>query len=214
MKKKTIGILMFLAVINYSCKQESVEPITENFDYFKSQTAVQFSGQVLGDDIFWKFDNWNNGIGGYGESYWCLTDNKKIQQRNLSIYDYEKRTSITSLKINSPAFCIDSSYVLKKSIFDVGKKSFRIPSSTIYEGFEVLGATKDGCFSSNGGEQNASTFEVIKLQELASAFPLKDTKKTRLWIVVSCNLYGCGGKKIGELKDGKFIGEIEIENND
>src|SRR5699024_6296844 len=115
-------------------EKELAEPFTEDLEQFKNQTSLQFNGQILGRDIYWKFDNWNNGIGGYGESYWCLTDDKKIQQRNISIYDIEQRDSVTFIKINSPAFCIDSSYVFKKAIFDVGKKTFRLPASTIYNG--------------------------------------------------------------------------------
>lgn len=86
----------------------------------------------------------------------------------------------------------------------------RIPSSTIYNGFEILGTTKNGCFSSSTGDQNFSTFEIIKIQELASDPPLGNTKKIRLWVIVSCNLYECGGQKIGTIKNGKFIGEIEL----
>lgn len=210
MKKITIGILMFLAVMNFSCKKESIDPSVEYLDPFNYMTNIQFHGQLLGSDINWQFNNWDNGIGGYSESYWCLTDDKKIQRRSFSIYDIEKRDYITFLKINSPAFCIDSSYVFIKSIFDVGKKTFRIPTSTIYEGFEILGSTKDGCFSSSNGEQNFSTFEIIKIQEYTTESSLRDTKNLRLWVVVSCNLYECGGQKIGEIKDGKFIGEIEL----
>jgi hypothetical protein len=215
MKKITTGILILMAIINYSCNNNDlVDPLTEELEQFKNQTIIQFSGQVLGYDIYWKFGNWNNGIGGYGESFWCLTDSKKIQQRNFSIYDYEQRDYIISLKIKSPAFSIDSSLVFKKTIFETGRKALRSSSNSIYEGFEIQGNSKDACFSSLYGEQNASSFEIIKVQELTPDDPEKDYKKLRLWIVVSCNLFQCEGQKIGMIKGGKFIAEIELERNE
>lgn len=216
MKKITTGILILMTIIIYSCNEEKelVDPFIEEIEQFKAQSIIQFSGQVLENEINWKFDNWNNGIGGYGESFWCLTDSKKIQQRNFTIYDYEQRDDIISLKIKSPAFSIDSSLLFKKTIFEIGRKALRSSSNSIYEGFEIQGNSKNACFSSLYGDQNASSFEIIKVQELTPDDPEKDYKKLRLWIVVSCNLFQCEGQKIGMIKGGKFIAEIELERNE
>lgn len=213
MKKLIPLIIILTALINFGCDKESIDPINKGIEQFKTQTAIQFQGKVLNEDVYWKFDNWDNGIGAYGESFWCVTDDKTIQQRNFSIYDYEKRENLTFLKIVSPAFSINDSYEEKKSIFDVGKKEFQTEDNSIYEGFIIQGNTKDFCFSTKGGEQKNSSFEIIKIQELPSDYPDKDYKKVRLWTIVSCTLYGCGGQKVGRIENGRFVSEIEIERN-
>ena len=212
--KKLTTIILLATIINIGCDREAIEPINKSIEQFKTQTALQFQGKVLGEEIYWKFDNWDNGIGAGSESFWCVTDDKTIQQRNFLIYDYEKRENLTFLKIVSPAFSINDSYDNKKLIFDVGEKEFQLENNTIYEGFIIQGSTKDYCFSTKYGDQNKSSIEIVKMQELPSDYPdQQDYKKIRIWTIVSCTLYSCGGQKIGRIENGRFVSEIEIERN-
>lgn len=213
MRKLIPFITILTTLINFGCDKESIDPLNKDIEQFKAQTVIQFQGKVLNEDVYWRFGNWNNGIGAASESFWCVTEDKTIQQRNFSIYDYEKRENLTSLKIVSPAFSIKDSYEIKKSIFDVGKKEFQTEGKSIYEGFIIEGNTKDICFSTKGGEQKNSSFEIIKIQELPSDYADKDYKKVRLWTVVSCTLYSCGGQIAGKIENGRFVSEIEIERN-
>lgn len=211
--KKLITLILLATLINFGCEKESIEPANKDIEQFKAQSTIQFIGKVLSENIYWKFDNWNNGIGAFSESFWCVTEDKTIQQRNFSIYDYQKRENLTLLKIVSPAFSINDNYETKKLIFDIGKKEFQHEGNSIYEGFIIQGNTNDICFSTKGGEQKNSSFEIVKIKELPTVYSDQDYKKVRLWIIVSCTLYGCGGQKIGRIENGRFVTEIEIERN-
>jgi hypothetical protein len=213
--KKLIPTLIILTTIfNISCDKESINPIDEEIEQFKVETTIQFQGKVFDNDIYWKFDNWDNGIGAYSESFWCVAENKAIQQRNFAIYDYELRENLTLLKVISPALDTTDLYSVKKAIFEVGLKQFQSAENSIYDGFIIEGTTKIGCFSTYYGSQDKSSIEIIKIQELSPDFPEQtDYKKIRLWTVITCDLYECGGQKVGTIEKGRFISEIEIERN-
>lgn len=214
-RKKIGGILLFSILICAGCNEESVDFENNDLELFKKLSSIQFQGRVMDKDIYWRFDNWNNGIGKFSETFWCVEDDKTIQQRNFSIYDYEKRDHINMLKIVSPAFSIKDNYEVKLSIFDVGKKNFHLNGESIYNGFIIQGNSADTCFSTQYGPQNESSFEVVRVQELLPDSPESpDYKKTKLWIAVTCNLYSCDGKNIGRIENGRFITEVEIERNE
>jgi hypothetical protein len=210
MKKISIGILVLVAIVFYGCNKETVDPPIDPYALFKGQSHDQFRGKALGEDIIWIYDNWNNGTGSMTGYFWPLSENRKIQQSYFSIYDYEQKDFFNLIAMRSPAYCVDSSYVFKKSIFDVGIKTFHLSKNTIYEGFELTGNTKTGHFVTSLGEQDSSSFEIIKTQELPPNSPLKDTKRLRIWILVSCNLYDFDALKIGSIKDGQIIADIDL----
>lgn len=212
MKKRTVGILILISVLVYGCGKElSTDAYNAEIGLFKGESTVQFNGRVLGNTINWKFTNWKNGIGSYSETNVCSRDNRKVQQLNFAIYDTQSRDSIVALKVNSPLFTIDGSSDYKNVIFGIGKKSISSSTCSVFKGFEIQGSARKIDFSSSYGDQEFSTFEIVKAQEVIIDPSIPDYKRLRLWIVVSCNLYQSGGKKIGELKDGKFVGEIELD---
>jgi hypothetical protein len=210
MKKIFIPIIILVAIMQSGCNKETeVEP-AEDYYEFKAQSHMQFRGNALGSDINWIYDNWENGTGAAGGFWFPLGDAQKILQTHWSIYGYGKTDFFSLVAITSPAFCADSSYTFKRSIFNPGLKTFHLINNSIYEGFELSGNTQTGHFKTSNGEQDSSSFEIIKTQELPPYSPLKDTKRLRLWIVVSCNLYDFDGKKIGTIKDGQIISEVEL----
>ena len=206
--KRLTNILLLAILVQVGCDSPTIEPTDKINEQFKTQTSLQFQGRVLGENIDWKFSNWINGIGAYSESFWCVVDDKTIQQRNFAIYDSEKKQNLTFLKIVSPAFSINDTYHNKLAIFDVGKKEFQEQDESVYDGFILQGNTKDQCFSTKFGDQSKSSFEIIKMQELPS-----DYKSIRVWIIVTCTLYNCDGQKIGQIENGRFVSEIEMERN-
>lgn len=212
MKKWTAGILLLISMLLIGCAKElSVDTYNAELELFKGQSALQFSGLVLGNNLNWKFTNWKNGIGTYSESNFCSRGYKKVKQLNFAIFDTQSKDSILSLKVNSPLFSIDSSAVYKNVIFGTGKKYLSSPDRSNFDGFEIQGNSKNIDFSSRYGDQEYSTFEILKAEEVVIDPTLPDYKRLRLWIVVSCNLYQSDGKKIGELKNGRFVGEIELD---
>jgi hypothetical protein len=212
--KKLIFCFLTILLVNVSCDDEATDPVANEIETFKTYSTIQFRGEVMDKEIKWVFGNWENGIGAYGESYWCVADDKTIQQRNFSIYDYEKREDLRFLKIISPAIKTTDPYEDKLSVFEVGKKSFRLGDNSIYDGFIIEGNTKELSFSSSYGSQDGSSFEVVKIQELVPDIAESvDYKKIRLWIVVTCNIYQDVGQKVGRIENGKFIAELEIERN-
>jgi len=212
MKKRTLVIFGLVSVISLSCKKESVSPNNDEIEQFLNQTEIQFNGTVLGNGISWVFENWNTKIGFNYGSAWGFVADTTIQNRSCQIFDTEEIENICLLKIISPAFCIDSSYIFKKSIFEIGKKQFNSSTSSIYEGFVIEASSKIESYSTYFGNQENSSFEIIKTQELTPSDPEQNnSKKLKLWIVFSCNLYTDSGQKTGEIKDGKFIGVIEVE---
>ena len=214
MRKFLFLFLTLTVSIMIGCEAESVNPLDQEIAAFKNQTAIQFQGKVLEHDISWVFDNWQNGIGALGEHFWCVTDDTSIQQRNFAIYDIEKRTHVTFLKIVSPALDIKDSYVIKKVIFEVGEKPFRLTDDSIYDGFIIEGVTKDEHFSTYYGPQDKSSIEIVKMEELLPDDPEQPGhKKIRVWTVVTCDLYDCRGQKMGTIDRGRFISEIQIERN-
>ena len=213
MKNLTFGLIVIISLINVSCRKDKIDPNIEELEIFKNQTEIQFTGTVLGNEINWTFDNWENGIGAtYGRS-WNLTNDTTIQQFSFEIYDVEKSQEIEHLEIKSPAFSSNDTYSFKKSLFESGVKKFHSMTSTIYEGFEITVYSKNSIYWSSYGEQKNSTFNIIKVQELAPNPQTYEPAKLRLWIVLSCNLYNGNEQKVGEIKDGKYISEVSLETN-
>ncbi|RAU82461.1 hypothetical protein [Pontibacter arcticus] len=212
MKNLLLLLVTLTALLNISCEQEKVDPsVKYDITKLKEHTSIQFKGQVLNQNIKWLSSNYNSDIQ-YGRgSFWCVTDDKSIQQRNFYISNKWEKDVITSLKISSPAFSIHDTFQNKKALFDIGKKIIRTSENTIYEGFTIEGNTKDDCFSTANGNQKWSSFEVIKIEELKNDTSIDpETRMIKVWAVVNCNLYACSGNKIGTIKDGQFIFEVEI----
>jgi hypothetical protein len=213
--RKFISILLTLTVfIIVGCDTtESINPIDNQIERFKTETTIQLNGKILGENISWRFD-WKDGITIFRESFWCVSDNKAIQQRNFGFSKYDSKENLKSLKIISPALDTADSYSAKLALFEVGKKQFQSAKNTVFDGFIIQGTTKDGCFSTYFGDQNKSAIEIVKMEELSPDYAGdKDYKSIRLWTVVSCDLYNCGGEKIGTIEKGRFITEIDIERN-
>jgi hypothetical protein len=212
MKKAAFGILVLFSVINFSCHKEPVDTYVDEIEQFKNQTGIQFSGTILGQEVNWKFDNWQNNIGATSGSYWSLMNglsaDTTIQRRASEIYDHERRDEIFNLEVKSPAFCIDSSYVYKKSLFEIGKKYFHSDKDPIEKGFLVKIQSKNGDYYTNNGKQDNSTFEIIKTEETVENLDRNEQKYLVLWIVISCNLYDYNGQLAGVIKDGKFLTQI------
>jgi hypothetical protein len=207
-------MLVLSSLIIYSCDKESIDPFDQEIEQFKHQTKLQFGGTILDNQIYWRFDNWENGIGASYQSCWNLTDDIKIQNRSFSIYDYDERSHVIVISFSSPAFSIDSSYEYKKSIFDIGIKQYKTTESNIFQGFEISITTIDEVLFTKYGDQSNSTLEIVKLQELTREISdAADYKRIRLWIIVSCKLYNSGGQIIGSIENGKLLAEIEIERN-
>lgn len=202
-------MLTFIGII--SCGKEEIDVVDYEIEMFKTLSQPQFQGKIIDELIYWQFGNWNNGIGSSHGSFWCVTEDTTIQQRDFAIYDYENRRKIRSLVVTSPAFSINDSYEIKKSIFEKGMKSFHLIDNSVFDGFTVEGFTEDSFFSSAFGNQNSSTFEIVKITELNPDEPgVGDRKIIRLWIIVNCNLYNPKGQKVGRIENGKFINTIGI----
>lgn len=212
--KKFSTILFVIGLVIIGC-DESIDPIYQHIEELKSLTEIQFQGKVLNNDINWVVTGWNgNGYSGGGGSFWCVTDDKTIQQRFFSISDTEHRGTLNYLSVWSPAFSTKDSYEIKKSIFDVGKKEYWLTGNSIYDGFTISGHTNDICFSTQYGAQNKSSFEVVKIRELPPKYyEHPDNKRIKLWLIASCNLYACNGQKIGRIENGRFVIEIQVESN-
>lgn len=213
--RKCIPIFLTLTVfIILGCDTtDSINPIDSEIARFKTETTLQFNGKVLNENIAWRFD-WNGGVTIFRQSFWCVADNKAIQQRNFGFSKNDPAANLRSLKIISPALDTADTYSTKLAIFDVGKKEFQTTSNTVFDGFIIQGTTKDGCFSTYFGDQNKSSIEIVRLQELQPDFEgNKDYKRVRLWTVVTCDLYSCSGDKIGTIEKGRFITEVDIERN-
>jgi len=214
MKYLSLFFIFHLFIINLSCKEETVDPFIAEIEQFKKQTTLQFKGNVNSQDVYWRFDNWDNGIGAAFESSWRASNDSTIQTRNFAIYDYELREDLTLLRIFSPAFSIMDSYENKRSIFDVGEKKFRLVDDSIFDGFTIQANIDSTVFITNNGSQEGSFFEIIKNEEvLPEHAEQPDNKKIRIWILVSCNLYEYGGNKIGRIENGRFIAEVLIDWN-
>ncbi|WP_291783224.1 hypothetical protein [Cecembia sp.] len=213
--RKCIPIFLTLTVfIILGCDTtDSINPIDSEIARFKTETTLQFNGKVLNENIAWRFD-WNGGVTIFRQSFWCVADNKAIQQRNFGFSKNDPAANLRSLKIISPALDTADTYSTKLAIFDVGKKEFQTTSNTVFDGFIIQGTTKDGCFSTYFGDQNKSSIEIVRLQELQpDSEGNKDYKRVRLWTVVTCDLYSCSGDKIGTIEKGRFITEVDIERN-
>lgn len=213
MKLLKILLLLSTSILFVSCEKEKEDETNRELEMFLLRTAFQFKGIVLEEEVNWVFSNWQNGIGAYSESFWCLTADKKIQQRNFAIYDYEGRGEILSIKIKSPAFSIDSSFVYKKSIFDLGVKNIRNPEDEIYDGFDIEVASTYGFFSTFYGNQNSSSLEVLKLEEIEPLEGEEDCKEVKVWFHFSCNLYKPNAEFAGKIEKGMLIASFLIENN-
>lgn len=216
---KPLKILVFLSasILFLSCEKEKEQEqefdIHQALEMFLASNALQFKGMVMDEDVYWVFSDWQNGIGAYTESFWCLTADKKIQQRNFAIYDYEEREEILSVKIKSPAFSIDSSYTWKKSIFDVGMKLIRNPEDGIFDGFDIEVSGRDGFFSTVYGDQSTGTLEVLRLEEAGAPEGDIDFKEVKVWFHFSCNLYRPNGAYAGQIEHGMLMGNFLIEFN-
>lgn len=208
--KKIIFCFLAIVLINVSCDKKPISP--NEIEIFKEKDIIQFQGEVLDEEISWKkSDNRNNGIGSRHGTYLCVVKNDTtIQQKWFSIYDSEKRGELSSLRVFSPAFKVTDFYENKKSIFELGKKSFYLKDNSVYDGFKIEGVKNGSFFSSSYGNQDESSFEVVKFEDLPwyGSHSEGYTKNIRLWIVVSCNLYQSDGQKIGRMENGKFISEI------
>jgi hypothetical protein len=209
MKKLPTTLIVFTALFNLGCEQESIEPANNGIKEFKAEAVTQFRGKVLNEDIYWKDDESDNGIDSYCVRFWCVTDDKSIQQRILLIYDYKKTGNVTTLKLTSPAFSIHNTDEAKKAIFDVGKKDFHLRGNSIYDGFTIDGEAKEICFSTAYGEQNDSSFEIVQMHELPADFG-QEYQNVRVWVMVSCTLYDCDGHPIGKIENGRFVAEIQV----
>ena len=213
MKPFKILLLLSACVLFPGCEKEKENEISIDLEMFLSSTALQFRGMVMEEEVNWVFSDWQNGIGAYTESYWCLTADKKIQQRNFAIYDYEEREEILSVKIKSPAFSVDSSYAYKKSIFDAGMKNIRNPGHGIFDGFDLEVASTDGFFSTFFGNQSGGSLEVLKLEEVAPEDPHVDFKEVRVWFLVSCKLYKPNAAYAGKIENGLLMAYFLIDYN-
>lgn len=212
MKRLKFLALLSTSFLLMSCEKEGEKNIA--LDRFLSRTELQFEGNVMEEEVNWFFSNWDNGIGAYSESYWCLTADKKIQQRNFAIYDYNKRKEIFLIKIKSPAFSIDSSYNFKKSIFDLGIKNIKDSEDRIFDGFDIEVSSTYGMVSTIYGDQKSSSLEVLKLvEEATSAEYQDDYKAVKVWFLISCKLYKPNGELAGKIKDGMLLGFFQIESN-
>jgi len=183
------------------------DPEKKELEAFKTNNSLQFQGKVMGQEINWKYANWENGIGTLYGSNWCVTEDKNVHQKNFSIYDTEQRDDIYSLGIIFPAFNINDKYENKKMIFDVGSKSFHSLDDSVYDGFTVLVKTKEMSFSTQFGEQEESSFEVVKIQE----WEADGVEKMKLWVLISCDLYSGTGEYYGKIENGQVIGMVELE---
>jgi hypothetical protein len=126
--RKLISILPTLTVfIIVGCDTtESINPIDSQIERFKTETTIQLNGKVLGESISWRFD-WKGGITIFRESFWCVSDNKAIQQRNFGFSKYDSKENLKSLKIISPALDTADSYSAKLAIFELEKNNFNQP---------------------------------------------------------------------------------------
>jgi len=205
--------MISLFILSCEKEKEPINPPIDIYADFKTQTDIQFSGTLLGNETSWVYDIGNDSIDtSYGFT-WGLTSDPTIQQCVFQIYTYEKRAENYLLIVKSPAFSIYSTYSYKKSIFEVGEKKFNSASNAIFEGFEVILISKNRNYSTSFGNQDSSSFEIIKMEELPANPEKFEPPKLRLWIVVSCNLYEGGNiEKSGEIKDGKFIAEITLDS--
>lgn len=213
MKKTLLILLALISLINFSCQKESVNLYDNELEVFKSASGLQFNGTVLENEISWKFDNYNNGITGGYASYWGTINgfpNDTTIQKGFIIEDYEKRESVFTLEVRSPAFFINSTDLEKKEIFEVGKKQFNSQSGSIYQGFKIAVVANNGFFTTNNGDQANSSFEIVKVVEQDANPELQEPEKLLLWMVFSCNLYDLEGRKAGEIKNGKFITEFRF----
>lgn len=213
MKGLILVVLLSTPILFMSCEKEKVEKEIEeklDLEMFLSETELQFKGKVIEEDVNWLFSNWQNGIGGYSESFWCLTEDKKIQQRNFAIYDSAQREKIISIKIKSPAFNIDSSFAFIKTIFDLGNKNIRNPEDGIFDGFDIEVLSTCGFFSTLYGDQNLSSLEVLKLVEEEDQDNYKEIK---VWFLISCNLYKPNGELAGKIKNGMLLGYFFFVGN-
>ena len=218
MKKLKFGVLVMISLFILSCEKEKEnDPVNLPIDVyadFKTQTDIQFSGTILGIETSWVYDNGNDSIDASYGFDWGLTSDPTIKQCVFDIYTHEKRVENYSLIVKSPSFSINSTYNYKKSIFEVGEKKFNSASNAIFEGFEVILIAKNGYYTTSYGNQESSSFEIIKMEELPANPEKFQPRKLRLWIVLSCNLYEGGNiEKSGEIKNGKFIAEITLDSN-
>lgn len=212
MKGLILVVLLSTPILFMSCEKEKEEKEEEkkiDLEMFLSETELQFKGSVIEEDVNWVFSNWQNGIGAFSESFWCLTADKKIQQRNFAIYDSAQREEIISIKIKSPAFNIDSSFALIKTIFDSGNKNIRNPEDGIFDGFDIEVSSTWGFVSTIYGDQNSSSLEVLKLVEEDQ----DDYKEIKVWFIISCNLYKPNGELAGKIKNGMLLGYFFFTGN-
>lgn len=213
MKLLYFSLLLSISILFMSCEKEKEDEINKELEMFLSRTAIQFKGNVIEEEVNWIFSNWQNGIGTYTQSFWCLTADKKIQQRNFSIYDYDQREKIISIKIKSPAFSIDSSFAYKKSIFDPGIKKIRNPEDEIFKGFDIEVSSSNGFFSTIYGNQNLSSLEILKIMDVQPLEGLPDYNEFKAWFLISCKLYKPNGEYAGKIEKGMMIGNFEIDRN-
>lgn len=208
-------LLAIAPLLLLACDPKGVKPAPDPqqrvIELFKAYPGVRFQGTILNRDVSWRFDNWNNGIG--TSTGTCPTGEERIQYRNSSIYDYHKREEIYIVTIESPAFCIDSSYAFKKALFAPGSKEIRRSRTGPLDGFTVNATSPTNCYSTLDGDQSESTLEVIRLEEVPPFEGMPDFKKIRVWMVVNCSLYHCLGTKAGAIKNGLFCLEFEVDRN-
>lgn len=210
MKNLRCFLLLVIPILFVSCEKEIEDEMNKEIEMFLSKTELQLKGNVLEEEVYWPFSNWENGIGAYTESFWCLTPDKKIQQRNFAIYDYEQREVIESIKIKSPAFSIDSTFAFKKSIFDVGIKNIRNPEDEIYDGYDIEVISINGFFATVYGDQNSSSLEVLKIKEIPPLEGLPDDNEVKVWFLISCKLYKPNGELAGKIENGMLIAYFKI----
>lgn len=216
--KKTLLLFCIGALLFSACGPNTGDPAADparrEIEQFKSLTGIRFRGKVFNQDVVWQFKNWEGSIGTSAGSFWCVVDDKRIQNRNSSIYDHAKQKDLYMITIESPAFSIDSSYAFKKAIFAPGTKKIRRSTDNPYAGFVVQAYSQTNCFSTLDGDQSRSTFEVVRLEEMPPVEGMRDFKKIKVWMVVNCSLYHCGGVKAGEIKNGLFCLDFEVDRNE
>lgn len=210
MKALIFLLLLLPSILFVGCEKEKEEEIL--YEVFLSRTRPSFKGNVMGEEVNWVVGNWETGIGSLSGTWWCITEDKKIQQRLFTIYDYEENQETYSVDVKSQAFSQDSSFAHKRSIFEVGRKSIRSSEDGIFEGFDIEVSTINGCFSTSFGNQDSSSLEVLKIDEIPPSEGQPDHKEAKVWLVFSCNLYKPNGEYAGRLEDGMLIGNFLIDH--